>query len=123
MKMLRHTEIDGTNITLQVEHAGYPWWLIASRGAGKDGECWSKIFDNQPEAEKVYDVLALRFAHDYLKRVINDDDRFARMMRLLADLESDPFFCRAIKAGNQGRLIESLLSGILEESEEVETVA
>ena len=115
--MLRSTEIDGTNITLQVEHAGYLWWLIANRGAGKDAEIWSRVFDNRHAAEEAYDVLGLRFAHDYLKKVIGDDERYTRLMRLLGDLENDVFFRRAVHAKSE-RLIESLLGGILEESEE-----
>ncbi len=103
MKMLRHTEIDGTNITLQVEHAGYPpWWLIVNRGAGENGEMWSRIFDNHPEAVKLFDFLALRFAHGHLKKVIGDEERFARLMRLLADLESDPFFLQGCKGEKSG---------------------
>jgi hypothetical protein len=123
MKMLQQAEIDGTNITLQVEHAGYPWWLVVNRGAGKNAEVWSRIFDNRPEAEKVYDFLATRFAHDYLKKVIGDDERYVRLLKLLVNLQNDPFFCRAVKAKNQERLIESLLSGILDESENAEALA
>jgi hypothetical protein len=118
MKMLRHAEIDGTSITLQVEHAGYPWWLIANRGTGENAEVWSRIFDNRPEAEKLYDFMAIHFAHDYLKRIIGDEERYLRMLKLLVDLQNDPFFCRAVKDKNE-RLVESLLGGILEDSEMV----
>jgi hypothetical protein len=123
MKMLRHAEIDGTNLTLQVEHKGFPWWLVVNRGAGKDAEVWSKIFDNEWEALKVYDFLGLRFAHDHLRKIIGDEARYVRVLRLLADLEGDPFFRRAVRSKNQERLVESLLAGILEESEAPEAVS
>jgi hypothetical protein len=116
MKMLKKVEIDGTNITLQAAHSGYPWWLIVSRGARKDAEIWSKIFDNQFEAERVYDFLALRFAHDHLKRIIGDDERYARILKRLEELEDDPFFRLAVRNKNE-HLIESLLGWILEQSE------
>ena len=116
MKMLRQAEIDGMNFTLQVERKGYPWWLVINRGVGETAEVWTKIFDNQFEAERVFDFLGMHFAHDYLKRIIGDEERYARVLKLLAELEDDPFFRGAVRAGNQGRLIEGLLTGILEES-------
>lgn len=119
--MLRQIEIDGTNLMLQVERKGWPWWLIVNRGAGETAECWSKIFDNEWEAVNVYDFLGLRFAHDHLKRIIGDEERYARLLHLLRELENDPFFCRAVKE-KQERLVESLLGGILEESEAPEAV-
>jgi hypothetical protein len=118
MKMLRQAEIDGTNVTLQVEHKGFPWWLVVSRGAGKNAEVWSKIFGNQFEAEKVYDFIGMRFAHDHLKRIIGDEERYARLLKLLGDLQNDPFFCQAVRGKNE-RLVESLWAGILEDSETV----
>lgn len=121
MKMLRHAEIDGTHLALQVERKGYPWWLVVNRGAGETAEVWTKIFDNEWEAVKVYDFLGLRFAHDYLKRIIGDEERYVRLLRLLGELQNDPFFCRAVKE-KQERLVESLLGGILEESEAPEAV-
>jgi hypothetical protein len=121
MKMLRHAEIDGTNLALQVERKGFPWWLVVSRGAGETAEVWTKIYDNQFEAEKLYDFLGLRFARDYLKRIIGDEERSVRLLHLLGELENDPFFCRAVKE-KQERLVESLLAGILEESEAPEAV-
>jgi hypothetical protein len=120
--MLRQIEIDGMNFVLQVERKGWPWWLIVNRGAGETAECWSKIFDNEWEAVKVYDFLGLRFAHDYLRKIIGDEARFVRVLRLLADLEGDPFFRQAVRSKNQERLVESLLGGILEESEAPEAV-
>jgi hypothetical protein len=116
MKMLRHSEIDGTNVTLQVERKGFPWWLVVSRGAGETAEVWTKIFDNEWEAVNVYDFLALRFGHDHLGRIIGDKARCQRVLKLLADLEADPFFRKAVRA-KQDRLVESLLTGILEDSE------
>jgi hypothetical protein len=121
MQMLKNAEIDGTNITLQVEYAGYPWWLILSRGAGNDAEVWSRIFDNRSEAEKLYDFMAMHFAHAHLKRMIGDEERYARLLKLLGDLEDDPFFRQAVRAKND-RLVESLLGGILEQSEEAEAM-
>jgi hypothetical protein len=114
--MLRQIEIDGMNLMLQVERKGWPWWLIVNRGAGETAECWSKIFDNEWEAVNVYDFLGLRFAHDYLERIIGDNARCQRVLKLLADLEADPFFRKAVRA-KQDRLVESLLTGILEDSE------
>jgi hypothetical protein len=122
MIMLQHAEIDGTHVTLQVEHQGFPWWLVVNRGAGKSAEVWSRVFDNRPEAEKLYDFMAIHFAHDYLKRIIGDEERYARLLQLLVDLQNDPFFCRAVKE-KQERLVESLLGSILEQSEQAETVA
>jgi hypothetical protein len=114
--MLRQIEIDGMNLILQVERKGWPWWLIVNRGAGETAECWSKIFDNEWEALEVYDFLGLRFAHDYLRKIIGDQERYVRVLRLLGELENDPFFCRAVRGKNE-RLVESLLAGILEDSE------
>ncbi len=119
--MLRQIEIDGMNLVLQVERKGHPWWLIVNRGAGENAEVWSKIFGNRFEAEKVFDFLGMRFAHDYLKKIIGDEERYVRLLKLLGDLENDPFFCRAVKE-KQERLVESLLGGILEESEAPEAV-
>jgi hypothetical protein len=118
MKMLRSTEVDGTNIMLQVERAGYPWWLVVNRGTGEKGEVWTKIFDNEWEAVNLYDFLSLHFAHDHLKKIIGDEERYARVLKLLATLEEDRFFRQAVRAKNE-RLVESLLGGILEDSEMV----
>lgn len=118
MKMLRSTEVDGTNIMLQVERAGYPWWLVVNRGTGEKGEVWTKIFDNEWEAVNLYDFLSLHFAHDHLKKIIGDEERYERVLKLLATLEEDRFFRQAVRAKNE-RLVESLLGGILEDSEMV----
>ena len=116
MRMLRQIEIDGMNFVLQVERKGFPWWLVISRGAGETAECWSKIFDNEWEAVRVYDYLGLHFAHDYLRKIIDDEERYARVLKLLGDLENDPFFRQAVRAKND-RLVESLLTGVLDDSE------
>jgi hypothetical protein len=121
MKMLQHAEIDGTQVTLHVENQGFPWWLVVNRGAGKDAEVWSRIFDNEWEALQLYDFLSLHFAHDHLKKIIGDEARYMRVLKLLATLEEDRFFRQAVRAKNE-RLVESLLGGILEDSETV-TVA
>jgi hypothetical protein len=118
MRMIQQTEIDGEHITLQVEHAGFPWWLIVHR----DKEIWSKIFDSQFEAEQAFERVAMGLAHDHLKRTIGDDARYARVLKLLGALEDDPFFRQAVRAKND-RLVESLLGGILEQSEEAEAMA
>ena len=91
-------------------------------GRGRNRRGVDKNFRQPIRGGEVYDFLGLRFAHDYLKRIIGDKERYARVLKLLAELEDESFFPRGRPSKIRSGSSKACGPESLEESEQPEAV-
>jgi hypothetical protein len=109
MIMLKHAEVGNIDVSLYVEHAGSPFWLIVTKGR----EVKSQIFDDRAFAEGAFDRVAMNFSFEHLKEIIGDEARYLRLLTLLNQRLKDSEFLAVVKSAAR----EPVLARLLEDSE------